>query len=46
MFCGEGKSAKVMDLKIRSFDKNNEDTEKGGLLMSEEKKNCDCCLLQ
>ena len=46
MFCGEGKSAKVMDLKIRSFDKNYDDIEKVGLLISSEKKDCDCCLIQ
>ena len=43
MFCGEGKSAKVMDLKIRSFDKCDEDMEKVGVLLSTEKKSCDCC---
>jgi hypothetical protein len=45
MFCGEGKSAKVMSLNIRSFDKYD-DTEKVGLLISAEKKDCDCCLIQ
>ena len=44
IFCGEGKSAKVTDLKIRSFSKYDED--KGmGLILSSEQKSCDCCII-
>ena len=44
VFCGEGKSTKVTDLKIRSFSKYDED--KGlGLLLSSEQKSCDCCVI-
>ena len=44
IFCGEGKSSKVTDLKIRSFSKYDED--KGmGLLLSSEQKSCDCCII-
>lgn len=45
MFCGEGKSAKVSDLKIRSFIKNDEDKDKFGSILSTEKNSCDCCLI-
>lgn len=45
IFCGEGKSSKVPDLKIRSFSKYDED--KGmGLVISSEQKSCDCCIIE
>ena len=45
MFCGEGKSAKVTDLKIRSFLKSDEDKDKFGSFLSSEQNSCDCCLI-
>ena len=45
MFYGEGKSAKVTDLKIRSFIKNDEEKDKYGSILSSEKNFCDCCLI-
>jgi hypothetical protein len=45
MFCGEGKSAKVTDLKIRSFIKKEEDKDKFGSILSSEQNSCDCCLI-
>ena len=45
MFCGEGKSAVVTDLKMRSFSKFDEDKDQLGLILSTEKKSCDCCLI-
>jgi len=45
MFCGEGKSAKVSDLKIRSFIKTDEDKDKFGSILSNEQNSCDCCLI-
>ena len=45
MFCGEGKSAIVNDLKVRSFIKLDEEKERTGLLLSSEKKSCDCCTI-
>ena len=45
MFCGEGKSAVVTDLKMRSFSKFDEDKDQIGLILSSEKKSCDCCLI-
>ena len=45
MFCGEGESAKVSDLKIRSIIKNDEDKDKFGSILSNEKNSCDCCLI-
>ena len=45
MFCGEGKRAIVDDLKIRSFIKLDEEKDKAGLLLSSEKKSCDCCII-
>ncbi len=44
MFCGEGKSSIVTDLKIRSFAKCEEDKDQVGLLLSSEKKSCECLL--
>ena len=45
MFCGEGKSAVITDLKMRSFSKFDEDKDQLGLILSTEKKSCDCCLI-
>ena len=45
MFCGVGDSNKVTDLKIRSFSKYEEERDKSGLILSAEKKSCDCCLI-
>ena len=45
MFCGEGKSAKVTDLKIRSFIKNDDDKDKIGSILSSEQNSCDCCYI-
>ena len=45
MFCGAGNCAKVTELKIRSFSKYDEDKEKIGLILSSEKKSCNCCLI-
>ena len=45
MFCGEWKSSIVTDLKIRSFAKCEEDKDQVGLLLSSEKKSCECCLI-
>ena len=43
MFCGEGKSAVVTDLKMRSFSKFDEEEDQLGLMLISEKKSCDCC---
>ena len=45
MFCGEGNKVLVTDLKVRSFNKYDEGGERVGLLLSTEKKSCDCCLI-
>ena len=45
VFCGEGNSSVVTDLKIRSFSKFDEDKDQVGLILSSEKKSCDCCLI-
>lgn len=47
MFCGEGKSAKVTDLKIRSFSKDDGDNNntRFGTLLTNEQKSCDCCII-
>ena len=45
MFCGEGKSAVVTDLKMRSFSKFDEEENQLGLMLISEKKSCDCCLI-
>ena len=43
MFCGEGNNIKVTKLEIKSFIKYDEDKEKFGIILSEERKECDCC---
>ena len=45
MFCGEGNNIKVTELEIKSFIKYDEDRDKYGLIISEERKACDCCLI-
>ena len=43
MFCGEGNNIKVSELEIKSFFKYDDDKEKIGLILSDERKACDCC---
>jgi hypothetical protein len=43
MFCGEGNNIKIDELNIKSFIKYDEDRERIGLIISDEKKNCECC---
>lgn len=46
VFCGKGNSSLITDLKIRSFSKYVDDEkDRVELLLSGEKKSCDCCLL-
>ena len=43
MFCGEGNNIKVTKLEIKSFVKYDEGRDKFGILLSDERKECDCC---
>ena len=43
MFCGEGNNIKITHLDIKSFIKLDEDRDKIGLILTDEKKACDCC---
>ena len=43
MFCGEGSNIKVTQLDIKSFIKLDEDRDKIGLILTDERKACDCC---
>ena len=43
MFCGEGNNIKVTQLDIKSFIKLDEDRDKIGLILTDERKACDCC---
>ena len=45
MFCGEGNNIKVTELEIKSFIKYDEDKDKFGLILSDERKACDCCII-
>ena len=43
MFCGEGNNIKISQLEIKSFIKLDEDRDKIGLILTDERKACDCC---
>ena len=43
MFCGEGNNIKSTKLEIKSFVKYDEGRDKFGILLSDERKECDCC---
>ena len=45
MFCGEGNNIKITELEIKSFIKYDENREKFDLILSDERKACDCCLI-
>ena len=43
MFCGEGNNISVTELEIKSFFKYDEDRDNFGLIISDDRKTCDCC---
>ena len=45
MFCGEGNNIKITELEIKSFIKYDENRERFDLILSDERKACDRCLI-
>lgn len=43
MFCGEGNNIRVTELEIKSFIKCDEDRDRFAMILSDERKACDCC---